>query len=230
MDNLFGSKKVRDISAGGSAKQILSGINLFEPTVSHDRDPIRQRDAVGYIMRHINRCQPVFLMEFQNFAAHSQPVGRIDVAQRLVHEKNLRRRCHGPSYGNPLLLSAGKLHRLAPEKTFFYAYPPSKGTEQLADFIMGPFTHFQRQRQIAVPAFIKDCHVRPQGEILKDHLHVASADGDVIDRHSADQDGAGVRYFKAGDKSKGCGLTTAALADDYEKLTAMDVEVGMVNR
>lgn len=80
MHNLFGSKKICDISAGGSAKQILGGINLLESTVSHHREPVGQRDAVGYIMRDINRCQPVFLMKLQDFAAHSQAIGRIDVA------------------------------------------------------------------------------------------------------------------------------------------------------
>ena len=97
MDDLFGFEEVRDIVAGGGTEQILGRIDLFEATVPHDRDPIRQRNAVRYVMCHINRCQPVFVMELQDFAPHSQPVGRIDVTQRLVQEKNLRRRRHGSS-------------------------------------------------------------------------------------------------------------------------------------
>lgn len=144
MTDLFGFEEVCHIIGGGVAHQILGLIDLLETSLSHDRDSIGQSDAIRDIVGDINGRQLVVLMEFDDLAAHSETVRRVDVAERFVHQENLRRGCHGPTERNPLLLPAGKFHRFAAKERVFYADAPGQGSEQLADFIVGPFTDFER--------------------------------------------------------------------------------------
>lgn len=71
--------------------------------------------------------------------------------------------------------------------------------------------------------------MRPEGEILKDHLHIAFADGNFINRHAADEDGAGVGCFQSCDESERGGLAAAAFTDDDEKLAAVHVEARFID-
>ena len=47
MTELLGFEKIGDIIGGRMAHQILRRIGLFESPFVHDRDAVRERDAVG---------------------------------------------------------------------------------------------------------------------------------------------------------------------------------------
>ena len=133
---LFGLEKIGDIFRWPDGASSILGVSACSKRpFLHDRDAIRHGHPVGQVMRHINRCQAMFLVELQDFAAHFQPIGRIDVAQRFVHQHDAAAPCHGPAEGDALLLAAGKLARLALEKTFFNADSPGQWAEKLGDFV-----------------------------------------------------------------------------------------------
>ena len=71
--------------------------------------------------------------------------------------------------------------------------------------------------------------MRPEGEVLKDHLHVALADRHVIDRRAVDEDRAAVGLFEAGDETQRGGFAAAAFADDDEEFATVDIEIGLID-
>ncbi len=71
--------------------------------------------------------------------------------------------------------------------------------------------------------------MRPESEVLKNHLHAALAHRHIVHRGAVDKDGSAIRSFQAGDQAEGGGLAAAALADDDEKLSGIDVEIGVVD-
>ena len=153
------------------------------------------------VVRDVKRGQAVFLVKGQDLLAHFQAIRRIDVAERLVHQHDARRGDHGPAERDALLLPAGELGRFAFEETFFDADFPSERAEELRDLVAGPFSHSKRQRQVRVALLVENLHMRPEREVLKNHLHVALADRHVVDRGAVDENRAAVGLFESGDES-----------------------------
>jgi hypothetical protein len=85
MAELLRLEKIGDVIRGRVAQQVLRGIRLFEFSLVHDGDPVRERHAVRQIVRYVQRGEPVLLVKCQYLLTHFQTVGRIDVAERLVH-------------------------------------------------------------------------------------------------------------------------------------------------
>ena len=54
MADLFGFEKIGNVGRRRLAHQILGLVYLFETSGSHDRDTVRQGDAVRYIVGDVN--------------------------------------------------------------------------------------------------------------------------------------------------------------------------------
>ncbi len=72
--------------------------------------------------------------------------------------------------------------------------------------------------------------MRIEGEGLEHHRGVADADRDVGDVPAVEQNHAGIRPFDAGDDAQQRGLARAAGAQDGEKFTRLDGELGAAQR
>ena len=186
--NCLGLEKVRDVAVRRLAYQIFRRFDLLKGPVAHDSDAIRQRDAVGQIMRNVDGRQAMLAVKFHNLTPHLKPVRRIYVAQRFVHKKNARSRSHGAAQGDRCCWPPESWRVCAGTKTrrCRCAAPTA---EKVTDPFLRPFPDLERQGEVAVAALIKDFHVRPEGIILKNHLDAALADGHVIDGHTTDVDG-----------------------------------------
>jgi hypothetical protein len=64
---------------------------------------------------------------------------------------------------------------------------------------------------------------------LKNHLNATPADGNVVYRSAADEDGAAVGLFEPGDESQGSRLAATAFTYDNEELTRLDVQARLVD-
>ena len=71
--------------------------------------------------------------------------------------------------------------------------------------------------------------MRPESKVLKDHLHAALTDRHVIYRRAVDKDRAAVELLEAGNQPKRGGLAAAAFADDNEKFTGVDIQIGVID-
>ena len=127
------------------AHQIFRRVGLVEAALVHDRDAVRQRDPVGQVVGDIKCRQAVLLVKSHDLLAHPQAIGRIDIAQRFVHQHDARRGDHGSAESDPLLLSARELGGFAFEEAFFDADLPGQRPEKLRDLIARPFSHLERQ-------------------------------------------------------------------------------------
>src|SRR6185295_7702102 len=132
-------------------------------------------------------------MELENLSAHLEPIRRIDIAERLVHKTNARRSRERAPERDALLLAAGELAGLAAIKTLLDAETLRHGPDKVTDFLVRPLPHLERQRQIGIAPLVEHPHVRPEREVLKDHLHVSPAGRDVVHGNAADRDRAAVR-------------------------------------
>lgn len=197
---LFRLEKICNVAVGRMAHKIGHGIDLVEFPVMHYRDAVGERDAVCQIVRDIKRRKTVLAVERQDFLTHLKTIGRIEVAKGLVHQHDARRGRHCPTQCDALLLAAGQLRGLPTEKTCLDPDLIGQRTQESGYLFARPFPHFERKRQISVCVFIEDPHMRPEGKVLKYHLHVALARGNVVDRHAADENGAAIGAFKTGDE------------------------------
>ena len=66
--------------------------------------------------------------------------------------------------------------------------------------------------------------------MLKNHLYPALAYRNRVHWRAIDKDRPAVRLFESCDQAKCCGFTATALADDDEKLSTVDIEIGLIDR
>lgn len=227
---LLGFEEVGNVRACRLPHEIFGCVHLLETTLPHDGDAVRQGDTIRYVVSHIDGRQAILLVERHDFPAHPKAVRGIDVTQRLIHEQDSRRSSHSSAQSDSLLLAAGKFRRSPLKKTLLNTQFLCQRPQKFADFFTGPLPNLQRQGKIGVTLFVENLHMRPEGVALKNHLNSPLAHGNVVDGNTADENRAAVRSFQAGDESQGCGLAAPALADDDQKFTAVDREVGAVDR
>jgi len=87
------------------------------------------------------------------------------------------------------------------EMGFIDADLPSEGPQIFGDLFARPLSNFERQRQVRVSVGVENPHVRPQSVVLKNHLNIAPAHRDVIDRGAIDENCSAVGLLESGDES-----------------------------
>ena len=129
----------------------------------HHSDPVRQRERLLLVVRHIDERHPEPALENSHLNAQLLAQLRVEVGERLVEKKNLRLDHEGTRDGDALLLSAGELVR-----------PPvleplqADERERLRDTPLALAARHMRHAQ-AVGNIVVHRHVRKQRVILKDH-------------------------------------------------------------
>src|SRR5439155_335608 len=76
--------------------------DLFNATLVHHDDPIRQGHAFGLIMRDEHAGNARFLLQVLQLDAHLHAQSGIEIAQRLVEQQQARLEDHRPRQPHPL--------------------------------------------------------------------------------------------------------------------------------
>src|ERR1051326_7856249 len=102
-----------------------------------------------------------------NSEAQAGGEGGVEVAERLVEQENLRLDDESARERDALLLSAGKLPRIARGERV-QMNEPQHALDLLRDLAAGKLLELE-----AVGDILKNRHMRPDGVALEDHRHVA---------------------------------------------------------
>ena len=88
-------------------------VDLLEPPLVHDRDPVAHRHRLDLVVGDVDRRRPDLLLQPLDLAARLHPQLRVEVGERLVHQEDLRIAHERAPQRDPLLLAAGELARPA---------------------------------------------------------------------------------------------------------------------
>ena len=79
----------------------------------HHRDPVRQRERLGLVVRHIDERDADLLLQVDQLELHVLAKLRVERGERLVEQQHRRVRDERPRDRDALLLPAGELVRIA---------------------------------------------------------------------------------------------------------------------
>ena len=191
-------------------------------------DPVGGRHRFGLIMSHIDRGDFEFLVQPANFEAHLFAQIRVQIAQRLVHQKNLRLDDQGASQRHSLLLSARQLGRIT-----ILQLRQMHDAEQLGNFLrdLGFGNFFELE---SVGDVLRHGHVRPDGIALKDHRHVAP-----LRRHRERREDDAtspptrisprIRLQKTGEQTQRRGLAATGRTEQRDEFAVADFQVESID-
>ena len=105
--------KLRDEAGFRPVEYFRRPADLNQTAAIEHGDPVRGRHRLRLIVGDVNRGDFEFFVQPADLEAHLFAQIRVQVAQRLVHQKNLRLDHQRARQRDPLLLSAGQLGRIA---------------------------------------------------------------------------------------------------------------------
>jgi hypothetical protein len=105
------AEEVRDVGRRRLLVDLLRGAHLLDPTVRHHGDPIRHRQGLFLIVRHVDERDADLLLDRLQLDLEGLAELRVEGAERLVEQQDRRVQDQGASEGDPLLLTAGELVR-----------------------------------------------------------------------------------------------------------------------
>ncbi len=79
----------------------------------HHRDPVRQRERFGLVVRHVDERDADFLLQVDELDLHFLAQLRVERRERLVEQQHRRMRDERARDRDALLLPAGELVRVA---------------------------------------------------------------------------------------------------------------------
>ena len=174
-------------------------------------------------MGHIQGSDTEVLLQSPDLGAQFHPQLGIQIAQRLVEQEQRRCAHQGAGDGHPLLLTTGKLARLAIQQRSD-THPIGGLVHPLGDLVFRHSGVAQREADVA-----RHGQLRVQRVVLEHHRHVAvprRLGGDVT---PVDQNAAAVGRFQARSDSQRGGLAAARRTHQDRQRTVRQLQIQTVH-
>ena len=162
-------------------------------------------------------------MKRRELRAHAHPELRVEVRERLIHEKCLRLTHDRAAHRDPLTLAARQRRGPSVEQVV--------QTEELSDLL-----DTSRDLRLRRPANLEPVaevlayrHVRVESVVLKDHRDVTRPRRQVGDVAGVDQDRPLGDVLEPGDHSQQGGFAAPRRADEDKELARVDLERHVVD-
>ena len=196
----------------------LRRVDLQQPPVAHDGDPLPEGHRLDLVVGHVERGDAEPVVELRQRGAHPDPELRVEVRKRLVHQERLRLPRDRPAHRDALALAAGELRRPPVEQL---AEP-----EQLRHLVHAALDlRLRRAANLqAVAEVLADGHVRVERVRLEDHRDVAVPRLQVGHVAAADRDAPVGRVLEPRHDAQERRLAAAGRADEDEELAVGDLE------
>ena len=162
-------------------------------------------------------------MQLGDLGSHLNTELSIQVGQRLVHKEDLRVTNDSTAHGNTLSLTTGKSLRLT-VKELVKVKDLGGFFNLLLDLFLRNFAKLKAECHV-----IENRHMRIQSVVLENHRDVAVLRLDVVHDLAVDLECAAGDVFKAGNHTKGCGLSAAGRADEDDEFLVSDLKVEVFN-
>src|SRR5437773_1576636 len=215
--------EVSDKARLGKSVDLRRHIELFDASLVHHANAVRQGKRFSLVMRHVHKGDADFFLQIDQFDLHLLAKFRVERREGLVEQKHARMRHQRAADGDALPLATGELVRI----TFVEsgeAYVFERGFDLGGNLGGRCLRHLQRERHIAF-----DCHVREKSVALEHHAHRPPF-GWTVDKILAfEQDPAAVGQVEAGDHSQQCRLAAAGRAEKGEEFASLDADADVVD-
>ena len=161
-------REVGHVVVGGSSDDLLGRADLHEPAVLHDRDAVAELQGLGEVVGDEDHRLAQVLLQRDHLILHVPADQRVERAERLVEQQDLRVVRERASQPDPLLHAAGEL----------------VGVGGVPSVQPDAAEHLVRRRQPFLPSLtlhlepeghvLGDRAVREQTEVLEDHADLAT--------------------------------------------------------
>ena len=189
----------------------------------HHGDPVRQRERLGLVVRHVDERDADLLLQVDELDLHLLAQLGIERRQRLVEQQHRRMRDERPRDGHALLLAAGQLVRIALAET----REPNVG-ERFGDFRADlparRLRHLERKRDVAL-----DGHVRKERVALEHRAHRPVFGRPVGEILPVEQDAASIGQVEARDHAQERRLAASGRPEQREEFPRVDREAHAVD-
>ena len=189
-------------------------VALLNDAVIEDGNPVGHGQRFALVVRDVDDRHAKPLMDVPDLQLHVLAQLLVERAQGLIHEHQRRLEDEGARQRDALLLTPGKLLRVAAAEGF-HPHHGQRRRNLLLDL---------RPRQLACgqrkPQVVGDGHVRKQRIVLKHHADVALMRRHAIDDLAVQQDLAGCRRFEAGKHHQAGCLARSGRSQQGEEFAA----------
>ena len=222
--HLRGADESGDEEVCRVVEHLLRGTDLLDVTVFHDDDSIAQRHGLGLVVGDVHKRGVDVLAELDELGAHLVTQLCVEVAQRFVHEEDLRMTHDGAADGDALALAAGERFGLSLQ-ILGDAEDLRRFLHLLVDLRLGNLAQLESERHVFIHG-----HVRIERVVLEDHRDVAVFRRNIVDEAVADVEFTIGDLFQTGDHAQSCRLAAARGSDEYDKLFVRDFKRKLLNR
>ncbi len=217
------AEEVGDERVGGLLVQILRRCGLFDPAPVDHRDPVAHRERFFLVVGHVDEGDADLRLQLLQLDLELAPQLGVECAERLVEQQHCRLQYQRAGQGDPLLLAAGKLARLAaPVVRELHEF--ERLADPALDLIPAHPGAAEPERHV-----VKDPKVRKEGVALEDRVDRALArrrPGDVV---AVEEDPARRWCLEPRDHSQRRGLPAARGSEQGEEPARRDLEVNRVD-
>ena len=84
----------------------------MDPSVVHDRDPVRHAEGFLLVVSDVHRRDPDLLLEPSDLQLQLLTQSLVKRAERLIHQQDSRAKDNCPGQRDPLLLAAAQFTRM----------------------------------------------------------------------------------------------------------------------
>ena len=217
------SDEARDEEVCRMIEHVLRSADLLNEAVLHDNDAVAKGHGLGLIVGNVDEGGVDTLAELDDLGAHLVTELGVEVGKRLVHKEDGGVTDDSTADGNTLSLSAGEGLRLAVE-----ILGDVEDLGSLADLLIYLILRHLLELKGEGHIFING-HMGVKRVVLEDHRDIAILGGDVVDESAVDIELALGDLFKAGDHTKGGGLSAAGGADENDEFLIGYVKVELLN-
>ena len=169
------SDELGDEQVARPVVELVRGRDLLEEAVPHHDHAVAHRHRLGLVVRDVDRRDSQVALEPRDLGTHLHPQLRVEVGERLVHEKRLGVADDRPTHRHALPLAAGERARLLVQRVF-----ETEDAGRLAhpslDLVLRETAHLQRKAHVP-----RRVHVRVERVVLEHHGDVAVLRRQVVD-------------------------------------------------
>ena len=207
-----------------SLVELLGRAELLDPPAVHHGDRVGHRHRFLLVVRDVDERDPEIVLDALEKQLHLFAKLEVERAEGLVEEEHARSTDESARKGDPLLLAARELPRLAMAN--------ARELDEPQHVLHAPFDLILRH-SLALQAesdVVEHAQVREQRVRLEDRVHVSLVRRPAYDVTVAEVDVPCVRFLEAADHAQGRRLPAARGTEQREETAVLHLQREVVDR
>ena len=215
--------EARHEQVGRRVVELHRRVDLLQHAAAHQRDAVAHRHRLDLVVGDVDGRRLQLVLDAGDLGAHLDAQLRVEVAQRLVHQEDLRAAHDRAAHRHALALTAGERLGLALEQVLEPDHLRDLA-DALLDLGLAQLLDLEPVRHVVVHA-----QVRVERVVLEHHRDVALLRRDVVDHRVVDHQLSLADVLEPREHSQGRGLAAARRTDQDHELPVPDLQIQGVN-